>query len=150
MSGELGQRIDRAYATRRIKARLHQAGFRERVLEAYLSRCAMCRLRERALLEAAHIVPDSEEGGDPVVPNGLALCKIHHGAFDAHLISIHPEGMRVRVLPRLLAEEDGPMLQHGIKELQGVALHLPPDARNHPDPARLKRHWDSFQRIAAG
>jgi hypothetical protein len=34
------------------------------------------------LLDAAHILPDGHPKGEPVVPNGLALCKLHHAAFD--------------------------------------------------------------------
>jgi len=29
--------------------------------------------------------------GEPVVPNGLALCKLHHAAFDGHLLGINPD-----------------------------------------------------------
>ena len=76
-------RVDerRRYATRELQVRLHQRSFRERVLRAYRSQCALCRLRHHELLDAAHIVPDSE-AGPPSVPNGLALCKLHHAAFD--------------------------------------------------------------------
>ena len=72
----------RRYATSQVRHRLHQQGFRERVLAAYREQCAMCRLRHPELLEAAHIIPDTEPGGDPIVPNGLSLCRLHHGAFD--------------------------------------------------------------------
>jgi putative restriction endonuclease len=42
-------------------------------------------LREPLLLDAAHIVTDRDEQlGQPVVPNGIPLSKIHHAAFDAH------------------------------------------------------------------
>ena len=51
--------------------RLHQATFRERVLHAYRTSCAICRLRHRELLDAAHILPDGHPRGEPVVPNGL-------------------------------------------------------------------------------
>lgn len=40
---------------------------------------------------AAHIIPDREEGGEPPVTNGLALCKLHHTAFDAFFLSIRPD-----------------------------------------------------------
>jgi predicted restriction endonuclease len=46
--------------------------------------CRACRN-----LDAAHIVADRDElFGQPVVPNGIPLSKIHHAAFDAHLIGI--------------------------------------------------------------
>jgi len=50
----------RAYITSTVRVRLHQRGFRERVLRAYREQCALCRLRHRDLLDAAHIIGDSE------------------------------------------------------------------------------------------
>ena len=66
----------RAYRARLIQERLHQPVFRSRVLRAYQSSCAMCCLRHAELLDAAHIIADGHLLSDPVVPNGLALCKI--------------------------------------------------------------------------
>jgi putative restriction endonuclease len=84
--------LDRRYALRAVKQRLHQASFREAVITAYSGRCAVSGLLEPLLLDAAHIVADSEEKfGQPVVPNGIPLSKIHHAAFDAHLIGIDPD-----------------------------------------------------------
>jgi putative restriction endonuclease len=72
-----------------IKARLHQTSFRDAVLSAYKGRCAICHLPEPRLLDAAHIIMDADEQfGQPVISNGLPLTKIHHAAFDAHLIGI--------------------------------------------------------------
>ena len=55
--------------------------------------------------------------GQPVVPNGLPLSKIHHAAFDAHLIGIDPD-YRLHVSGRLLDLHDGPMLE-ALKQLDG-------------------------------
>ena len=59
------------YATRGLQVRLHQRSFRERVPRAYRSRCAVFGFRHHELLDATHMVPDSETGA-PRVPNGLA------------------------------------------------------------------------------
>jgi putative restriction endonuclease len=76
---------ERRYALRKVKQRLHQASFREAVITAYNGRCAMSGLHEPILLDAAHIVADKHERlGQPVVPNGIPLSKIHHAALDAH------------------------------------------------------------------
>jgi putative restriction endonuclease len=84
--------LERRYALRAVKQRLHQASFREAVISAYDGRCAVSRLPEPLLLDAAHIVEDKDERlGQPVVPNGIQLSKIHHAAFDAHLIGIDPD-----------------------------------------------------------
>src|SRR3989454_12857750 len=74
--------IRRSYVTRLGKQRMHQQEFRQRVLRAYREQCAICRLRHEELLDAAHILPDGHPRGEPVVPNGLALCKLHHAALD--------------------------------------------------------------------
>ena len=78
----------------------------------------------RELLDAAHIIADADPLGDPVVPNGLCLCKIHHAAFDANLIGVSPD-YTVRVRPSVLEETDGPMLQHGLKDLEGSRIDPP-------------------------
>jgi putative restriction endonuclease len=81
--------IERRYALRSVKQRLHQASFREAVIAAYSGRCALSGLPEPLLLDAAHIVADKDEKfGQPIIPNGIPLSKIHHAAFDAHLIGI--------------------------------------------------------------
>src|SRR5436853_112489 len=56
----------RLYITAAVRQRLHQRAFRERVLSAYRHQCAFCRLRHEELLDAAHIVPDSEPQGEPL------------------------------------------------------------------------------------
>jgi putative restriction endonuclease len=60
----------RSYITVLTTRRLHQATFRQRVLRAYQERCAICQLRRTELLDAAHILPDRDPRGEPVVSNG--------------------------------------------------------------------------------
>jgi putative restriction endonuclease len=114
----------RQYHTRLVRSRLHQAAFRVRVLKAYRECCAVCRLRHRELLDAAHIVPDVEESGEPVVVNGLSLCKLHHAAFDANIMGVRPDYI-LEVRAAVLQEHDGPMLRHGLQGIHGEALTLP-------------------------
>ena len=96
---------ERRYALRTVKQRLHQATFREAVIAAYGGRCALSGLPEPLLLDAAHIMADGDERlGHPVVTNGIPLSKIHHAAFDAHLIGIDPD-FRMHVSDRLLGTE---------------------------------------------
>lgn len=137
--------LERRYTLRMVKERLHQATFREAVLYAYDRRCAITGLPETQLLDAAHIISDGDEAlGQPVVPNGLALSKIHHAAFDAHLIGIDPD-YRLHVSDRLLEKEDGPMLQ-ALQQLKGTVLHLPSRTRDYPDRDRLDRRFISFRK----
>ncbi len=135
---------ERRYTRRLTLHRLHQVMFRPKVLRAYESRCAMCRLGHAPLLDAAHILADRHEHGDPVVPNGLAMCKIHHAAYDANIIGIRPDRV-VEVRGDILAEIDGPMLRHGLQEMHGVPLFLPRARRDRPDPRRLEQRYEQFR-----
>jgi putative restriction endonuclease len=137
--------IHRGYRTREARARLHQAGFAALVLRAYDERCAICNLpRVQMLVEAAHIRPDRDELGLPVVNNGLALCTLHHRAFDAHLLGLRPDGV-VHISPRLLAERDGPVLEHGIKAFHQRPLRSPLRSADQPGPEYLAWRWEVFQ-----
>lgn len=135
--------IRRAYVTAIVRRRLHQAGFRERVLDAYRERCALCRLRHRELLDASHIAPDSSPEGEPVVSNGLALCKLHHAAFDAWILTVDPD-YRVRVRGDVLEEQDGPMLRHGLQELEGQRIEVPKNALLKPSKDLLAVRMERF------
>lgn len=137
----------RAYATRLARVRLHQPMFRARVLSAYESTCAICGLRRAELLDAAHIVPDGRPRGDAVVPNGLALCKLHHAAFDRNLLGVSPR-LVVDVAGDLLREVDGPMLRHGLQEMAGRRLRVPRQRAAQPDRERLEERYAEFRRAS--
>jgi putative restriction endonuclease len=136
----------RRYVERLTRQRLHQPIFRSQVLRAYETKCAICRLKHAALLDAAHILSDSL-GGQPVVPNGLAMCKIHHAAYDQDLLSITPD-YRVQVKPSVLLESDGPMLLHGLQEVDGWAIELPRRTLERPDRQLLLARHSVFLRSA--
>lgn len=136
--------VERRYALRQVKQRLHQASFREAVIAAYDGRCAVSGLPEQRLLDAAHIVADANERfGHPVVPNGIPLSKIHHAAFDGHLIGIDPD-FRIHVAARLLKKKDGELLEV-LKKLHHAKLHLPARRRDWPDQERLALRFDEFR-----
>lgn len=137
--------IRRAYVTATVRRRLHQQAFRERVLGAYRERCAICRLRHRELLDAAHILADREPEGEPRVPNGLALCKLHHAAFDGLFLTVDPD-YRVRVRRDVLEEEDGPMLRHGLQEVHGQRIVTPRQLNLKPDRDLLAWRLERFER----
>jgi putative restriction endonuclease len=139
--------IRRRYATRLFRQRLHQREFRERVVRAYQHHCAVCRLRRRELLEAAHIVADATPLGVPSVTNGLALCNLHHAAFDANLIGITANYV-VDVRQDVRDETDGPMLVHGLQGFHGASLWVPAREASKPDRALLEQRYVVFQRLA--
>lgn len=135
---------ERRYATRVVMQRLHQFRFRQLVIAAYRERCAICRLAHRELLDAAHILPDRDERGRPEVPNGLAMCGVHHGAFDSYILGVDSD-YRVHIRRDVLEEHDGPMLLHGLQELHGAALTLPKAATLYPNKDYLAERFARFR-----
>ena len=136
--------IARKYNERVVRQRHHQPLFRAAVIHAYERRCAVCRLPFVELLDAAHIRSDAD-GGAAKVTNGLALCKIHHGAFDANIIGISPDYV-VHVRHSVLDTFDGPTLQHSIKEMHGERLRqLPATRSERPDRELLEERFSRFR-----
>jgi len=133
----------RSYLTTTIRQRLHQRDFREKVLQAYQTSCAFCHLRHRELLDAAHIIPDTEPEGQPTVTNGMALCKLHHAAFDSFLVGVSPD-YTIQIRQDLLDETDGPVLQHGLKNLHGERLILPKSVADYPNHDNLAWRYERF------
>ena len=135
--------IERRYAVRETRVRLHQARFRARVLPAYANQCTICRLKETRLLDAAHIVSDADPSGEPTVTNGLSLCSIHHRAFDEDLLGVSPD-FNVRIHPRLLDKVDGPMLEL-LKDAHERAIVLPRRVKQRPDRDLLAVRFEKFR-----
>lgn len=133
----------RAYYRSVTKRRVHQAFFRERVLNAYRRSCAVCHLKHAELLDAAHILPDSHPRGAPVVPNGLALCKLHHAAFDTNILGIRPD-LVIEIRQEILLERDGPMLRHGLQEMNGSSLNIPRRPEWKPGAEFLEERYEQF------
>ena len=136
----------RRYAEHVVRTRLHQPIFRHRVLVAYERQCSLCRLRHTPLLDAAHIRSDAL-GGEPIVPNGIAMCAIHHRAFDANILGVDPR-YRIEVRDDVLTEHDGPTLQHALQSLHGEALTLPRRRAERPRSDLLEERYEQFR--AAG
>jgi len=134
-----------AYITSIVKVRLQQRSFREKVLDAYRSQCAFCRLKHRELLDAAHIIPDNLPEGKSTIENGLSLCKLHHAAFDSFMIGVTPDYV-IHVREDILNEEDGPVLQHGLKGLHKSMLILPSSKSHYPSKDALAWRYSRFAR----
>ena len=135
----------RQYTSRIVRQRLHQASFRLRVLAAYHRQCAMCRLRHDELLDAAHIVGDTDPLGEPAVSNGLALCKLHHAAFDNQIVGIRPD-LVIEVRRDVLDEHDGPMLLHGLQGLAGNRIAIPNRLPLQPNRKLLEQRFEVFRK----
>ena len=136
--------IERRYSERITMQRLHQPVFRQRVIQAYETSCAMCHLRHRSLLDAAHIIPDRETRGVPAVSNGMALCKIHHAAYDQNILGVRPDHV-IQVRADILEEIDGPMLKYGLQNMHDQRLSLPRRRADRPNHDLLEERYERFR-----
>jgi putative restriction endonuclease len=141
--GAASSDLQRRYVLRTVAERVHQPVFRARVLAAYETRCAICRLRHSELLDAAHIQADAD-GGAPVVPNGIAMCKLHHAAYDENLLGIDAD-YRIAIRPDLLTETDGPTLRHSIQAVDRTTLEVPRQRAARPDRELLDQRFTEFR-----
>lgn len=142
------EEVVRRWVRSETQRRVHQPVFRAMVIQAYRTSCAVCELRHTELLDAAHIVEDKHERGVAAVHNGMALCKIHHAAYDAGILGVRPD-LVVQIRHDILDEIDGPLLEHGIKALHGQPLRVVPAHRaQRPRPELLQVRYDLFK--AAG
>lgn len=133
----------RRYVTTLVQRRLHQQLFREQVIRAYRVQCAICRLKHNELLEAAHIIPDNDPDGAATVSNGIALCSIHHAAYDRNILGIRPDCV-VQVRKDVLTESDGPMLRYGLQGFQDQKINIPRQELLKPNPTFLQRRYSAF------
>lgn len=107
--------------------------FRRKVLTAYGSRCAMCGVQLR-LLDAAHVLPVEQPGSTDETNNGVALCALHHRAYDRALIAFDAD-YTIHVNAKQIAELAALSLAGGLRQFQAAmkpSLLLPPDSRDHP------------------
>jgi len=120
------------------RRRVRDTAFRRDVRAAYEDRCAVCG-RHRTTpagipeVEAAHIYPKGA-GGRDVVPNGLALCKLHHWAFDSGWLSVSDN---YEVLVKDAPDQPG---YSEFSELEGTKIHLPDDESHYPAVEFLREH----------
>jgi putative restriction endonuclease len=136
----------RAYLAILMNRRLHQSLFRVRVLDAYDGACAVCRLRHQELLDAAHILPDNHPLGEPIVPNGIAFCKLHHAAFDADILGVRPD-LKIEVRQDVLREADGPMLKVGLQGFDGQVITVPRQKVLQPNIEFLAERYERFRKV---
>lgn len=116
------------------------ADFRQRVLFAYGSRCAVTRVQLR-LIDAAHILPVGAPGSSDQVSNGLCLSPTYHRAFDAGLIFLDEE-LRMRINESRLATLQAANLVGGLKTFRarlGERIFLPPDPQQRPAADYIRR-----------
>lgn len=141
-SGEVSP-VEKKYREAVVQRRLHQPKFRARVTTAYATQCTVCHFRHAELLDAAHIAPDAYDDRTAEVTNGMAMCKIHHAAYDQNFLGITPD-YTIKINDGLLAEVDGPMLKYGLQEMHDVQIVLPRRRTERPDRERLAQRYLEF------
>ena len=134
------QSVDRPRVVRVVESSYRAWDFNARVMKAYGGMCAVCGL-QLGLIEAAHIVPVAWAGSTDLTRNGIALCRNHHRAYDASLLSITPD-YQIEVSASRLASFTSEGLASGSADWESLTgrtlLVLPPNASDRPDPGFLE------------
>jgi len=119
---------------------LRDNDFRRRVLTAYTHRCAMCGVQLR-LIEGAHILPVDEPGSTDETSNGVALCVLHHRAYDAGLVTFDSV-FKVHVSNSKCTDLTAAHHAGGLKQFKAAlkpVMITPPDKKDRPAPASVKK-----------
>jgi putative restriction endonuclease len=140
---ELPTAIESRYCVRETKVRMHQASFRQNVLNAYSGKCAITGLQNKTLLEAAHIIPDAELGKLQYVSDGIALSRIHHRAYDLNLLGISQDN-QIHISDELKQGNDNKFMRDALLEFEGRKLVMPRSAVNRPDKDKLAARFEAF------
>lgn len=128
-------------------------GFRLAVIEAYDCRCAFCGLKLNSPdalwweVQAAHIVPHSENGKDDVL-NGIALCRLHHWAFDAGWFTIEDD-FTIHVSSKInsLPSDYGKMNDYDFLRIlsnQNLKILLPERKGIYPHQSAISWHRENI------
>jgi len=116
-----------------IRKKYREYDFRRRVVTAYAATCAFCGVQLR-LVEAAHIIPVAADSSTDETRNGVALCALHHRAYDQNLISFD-EAYRIEVSATAIMRLSESGLAGGLAAFrEGIksAIVLPADKRDYP------------------
>lgn len=138
---------ERRYRLVETMRAVRDAKFRPEVLRAYSHRCALCPFALN-LVDAAHIIPVQRPRSTDEVTNGLALCRLHHAAYDGALVGVKSDYsvvINTGVVSRL--QELG--FAHGLAEFKSLLLSRirhPAQAEVRPKPEYLRigmteRNW---------
>ena len=131
----------RRLTTRQV--RMREDEFRKGVVGAYNFKCAISAMglvhsdtggAPRYEVDAAHIIPVKENGPD-IVPNGMALAKTLHWAFDQGMVWIDGES-RICTMPEVERDRRNEWL----RQYGGRRLSAPSSPKLAPDPAALRWH----------
>lgn len=121
-----------------VKLRRGQNFFRQMVLCRFQNRCVITGINLPPLLEAAHIIPWSENPSLRLVPqNGLALSSTMHKAYDKNFLGIDGDG-RIHISDLFLQKANNTRFEEILIRLNGKKIILPPDVKLNSDYLDLR------------
>jgi putative restriction endonuclease len=137
----------RKFAVLSTKRALRALDFGRRVLGAYGHQCAMCGMQLR-LIHGAHILPAAHEDSTDQTSNGVALCALHHRAYDRALVTFDPlfkVNVNEQMVNKLKTDDRAAGLASFCKYLRPLLI-VPPDKKDRPaekfvKAANVLRGW---------
>ena len=123
---------DKNISKTQVKTRPNQAKFHFDVISLYGMECAVCGIKHKPVIEAAHILPKSNNGSDHP-ENGLPLCSNHHALFDNYWFTLD--------LNMNIILADG----HTLSELQ-ISYNDIKRLRHLPNTKALEQRYKLFQK----
>lgn len=123
----------RKYAVLSTKRALRALDFARRVLSAYDHQCAMCGTQLR-LVDGAHILPVTHQSSTDQTRNGVALCALHHRAYDRSLVTFDP-AFKVHVNEAMVKKLQDDERAGGLKEFRSrlrPIITVPADKKDRP------------------
>jgi putative restriction endonuclease len=123
----------RKFAVHSTKRALRALDFGRRVLGAYGHQCAMCGMQLR-LIDSAHILPVAHEDSTDQTSNGVALCALHHRAYDRGFVAfdhLFKVGINEKML-KVLESEDRTRGVKGFRKNLRPILIMPADKKDYP------------------
>ena len=126
---------EKRYAYYKTLARPEQSKFRTMLLEEYNTTCVITGCTTQAALEAAHIIPFSQDGSD-TLENGLLLRADLHLLFDKGFMAIDPN----------TGDPDTGIVHFRIADKRYDAYNQKSVDISKASPKNLKAHWKLFDK----
>lgn len=123
-----------------------ESRFRPEVLQAYSYRCAVCGCALK-LVDAAHIIPVSHPKSNDDINNGIALCRLHHAAYDNGLLGIRST-YEIILNPDVINRLRNASLLDGLEEFNDALppiIHIPASHEVRPRPENLRTGMEARQ-----
>ena len=135
------------------ESKLRSRAFRQAIKEAYNFKCAVCGMKICSPdslqweVEAAHIVPHRVSGKDDIW-NGLALCRLHHWAFDVGWFALGDNfsilaSKKIKDLPTGLGKL-GNYDFIGQLGKEDIIIYLPKESDAHPHLNAIRWHRENI------